>query len=64
MLMWLFLIWKSILGLYDNGMSLVLFNKVIMYLFFLIDNCKLIVYISFNFIWWSVIFINRNKIFV
>lgn len=61
MLTWLLLTWKSTLGLYDNGTSLASSNKAIMYLSSPIDNCKPIVHISSNSIWWSVTLTNRNK---
>lgn len=61
MLTWLLLTWKSTLGLYDNGTSLASSNKPIMYLSSPIDNCKPIVHISSNSIWWSVTLTNRNK---
>lgn len=60
-LTWLLLTWKSTLGLYDNGTSLASSNKAIMYLSSPIDNCKPIVHISSNSIWWSVTLTNRNK---
>lgn len=61
MLTSLHLTWKSTLGLYDNGTSLASSNKAIMYLSSPIDNCKPIVHISSNSIWWSVTLTNRNK---
>lgn len=61
MLTSLHLTWKSTLDLYDNGTSLASSNKAIMYLSSPIDNCKPIVHISSNSIWWSVTLTNRNK---